>query len=174
MCNLAMLQSLNLTRKSTVFITVNILSLTLLCLYYTEWYDMLEIGSFWKSSERSNRGSYKEFWVSFPALRNFKLEDNTGGEFGLFPLSENYIALLNISNFTISKAFLPAMTDKEKLVSLWDLDGYSSDIDDYNYDIAEYIWNLVDYVLSIIDYIYDVVCYRYDIDDYSYIAVDYI
>ncbi|XP_036362602.1 uncharacterized protein LOC115216231 [Octopus sinensis] len=119
MYKLAMLQGLNLSRKSSVFITVNILSLILLYLYYTKGYDMLKIDSFWKSSERSDRIPYKKFLVTFPALQNFKLEDNIGGEFGLFPLAENYIALLNISNFSIPKAFLPAMTEQEKLVSLY-------------------------------------------------------
>lgn len=114
-----MLQRPNFTRKTTTFIAVNILSVILLYFYYAKLYNILKIDINWESSERSGSEPYKEFRPLFPVLRNFKLEDNIGGEFGLFPLSANYTALLNVSNFNISKAFLPAMTDQEKLVSLY-------------------------------------------------------
>ncbi|CAE1149409.1 licD [Acanthosepion pharaonis] len=55
----------------------------------------------------------------FPALQNFSIRDNIGPHFGQFPLQAK--ELLKTNNFTDRQlfAFMPAMTQPEKLVSLF-------------------------------------------------------
>ena len=55
----------------------------------------------------------------FPALQNFSVKENIGPYFGKFPLQPK--DLLKVHNFTnrLLFAFMPAMTEQEKLVSLF-------------------------------------------------------